>query len=85
MAWQATVHGVTESQTWLGRHMHISINKWKGIHQKLLDWDFPSGPEVRTLYFHCRGYGFLPGSSCGGSREFEAGMASARIRKQLLN
>ena len=27
----------------------------------------------------------VPGSSPGGSREFEAGMASARIRKQLLN
>ena len=27
----------------------------------------------------------LPGSSPGGSREFKAGTASARIRKQLLN
>ena len=27
----------------------------------------------------------LPGSSPGGSREFEAGTASARIRKQLLH
>ena len=27
----------------------------------------------------------LPGSSPGGSREFEAGTASVRIRKQLLN
>ena len=27
----------------------------------------------------------LPGSSPGESREFEAGMASARIRKELLN
>ena len=27
----------------------------------------------------------LPGSSPGGSREFEVGTASARIRKQLLN
>ena len=27
----------------------------------------------------------LPGSSPGGSREFEAETASARIRKQLLN
>ena len=31
------------------------------------------------------GNGSLPGSSPGGSREFEAGTASARIRKQLLN
>ena len=29
--------------------------------------------------------GMVPGSSPGGSREFEAGTASARIRKQLLN
>ena len=29
--------------------------------------------------------GHVPGSSPGGSRKFEAGMASARIRKQLLN
>ena len=27
----------------------------------------------------------MPGSSSGGSREFEAGTVSARIRKQLLN
>ena len=27
----------------------------------------------------------VPGSSPGGSREFEAGRASAKIRKQLLN
>ena len=27
----------------------------------------------------------MPGSNPGGSREFEAGMASVRIRKQLLN
>ena len=31
------------------------------------------------------GNGNLPGSSPGGSREFEAGTASVRIRKQLLN
>ena len=27
----------------------------------------------------------MPGSSPGGSRKFEAGMASAKIREQLLN
>ena len=32
-----------------------------------------------------KGSGNLPGSSPGGSREFEAGTASAKIRKQLLN
>ena len=41
-------------------------------------------PEVNSL---CRNWEFIwvPGSSPSGSREFEAGMASARIRKQLLN
>ena len=24
------------------------------------EWDFPSGPEVKTLGFHCRGHGFDP-------------------------
>ena len=32
-----------------------------------------------------KGQGQLSGSSPGGSREFEAGTASARIKKQLLN
>ena len=25
------------------------------------DWDFLGGPAVRTLHFHCRGHGFIPG------------------------
>ena len=41
--------------------------------------------EAAVLYPLQRGAGDLPGSSPGGSREFEAGTASARIRKQLLN
>ena len=24
-------------------------------------WEFPGGPVVRTLHFHCRGPGFNPG------------------------
>ena len=35
---------------------HICKN---GYHQKE-DKDFPSGPEVKTLCFPCRGYGFYP-------------------------
>ena len=29
-------------------------------HKKCLDWDFPGGPVVKTLCFHCRGRGFDP-------------------------
>ena len=41
---------------------------------------------LQPVCFSCREHGdrLLPGSSPGESREFEAGMASARIRKQLL-
>ena len=49
-------------------------------------------PDVSTVAFPHRilipeglGQKNLPGSSPGGSREFEAGTASAKIRKQLLN
>ena len=55
-------------------------------------------PSVGLSFFICQGLSalgrcrevvamrrLLPGSSPGGSREFEAGTASARIRKQLLN
>ena len=27
----------------------------------LLSWDFPRGPVVKTLHFHCRGTGSIPG------------------------
>ena len=39
----------------------------------------------RKAMTNLEGNGNLPGSSPGGSREFKAGTASARIRKQLLN
>ena len=38
-----------------------------------------------TVLFFPVCFSRLPGSSPGGSREFKAGTASARIRKQLLN
>ena len=47
--------------------------------EKLLGTQLPGEVEE-----YCRRIK-VPGSSPGGSREFEAGMASARIRKQLLN
>ena len=34
---------------------------WKGEGQIDPNWDFPGGPVVKTLHFHCRGTGFLPG------------------------
>ena len=37
------------------------------------------------MYVKTKIYILLPGSSSGRPKEFEAGTASARIRKQLLN
>ena len=28
--------------------------------KKIFPWDFPGGPVVKTLHFHCRGLGFNP-------------------------
>ena len=28
---------------------------------KTRNWDFPGGPVVKTLHFHCRGQGSIPG------------------------
>ena len=39
----------------------------------------------RSLVRYVCAFALVPGSSPGGSREFEAGTASVRIRKQLLN
>ena len=46
-------------------------------------WAWLSFIELDKAVVHWSDW--LPGSSPGGSREFEAGMASASIRKQLLN
>ena len=32
---------------------------WK-ISERGIGWDFPGGPVVKTLYFHCRGHKFNP-------------------------
>ena len=29
--------------------------------EKEMSWDFPGGPTVRTLRFHCHGWGSIPG------------------------
>ena len=44
-----------------------------------------SSDTVKKVSEHICTQWWVPGSSPGGSREFEAGTASARIRKQLLN
>ena len=51
----------------------------------LLQGIFPT-QGLNPGFPHCRQIKFrrVPGSSPGGSREFEVGTASARIRKQLL-
>ena len=37
---------------------NISVNSFKN-----LCWEFPGGPVVRALHFHCRGHGFNPSGS----------------------
>ena len=59
--------------TFVGKVMSLFFNRLSRSKCLLTSWLHPLP--------NC----FLPGSSPGGSREFEAGMASARIRKQLLN
>ena len=54
--WWITVHGVTKSQTPLSNYTYthtICIFK-------MLLGDFPGGPVVKTLSFHCRGCEFNP-------------------------
>ena len=48
----------------------------------------PGGGNGNPLQYSCLENPMdrrMPGSSSGGSREFEAGTVSARIRKPLLN
>ena len=49
------------------------------------DWNAKVGSQETPGVTGKFGLGILPGSRPSGSREFEVGMASARIRKQLLN
>ena len=40
----------------------ISVDEDKGFtNKKCYFTDFPGGPVVKTLYFHCRGMGSIPG------------------------
>ena len=54
-SWSAAIYGVARSQTQLKRLSSSSSNK------KCYFTDTPGGPVVKTLYFHCRGMGSIPG------------------------
>ena len=70
--WQATVHGAAKSRTWLSnkhKWMNNLVSHWGKIEIilsspaltiKSQNRDFPGGPVVRTLYFHCREHKFSP-------------------------
>ena len=62
------------------------VTPWTVAHQAPLSMGFPRQEYWSGLSFPSpEDLPDLPGSSPGGSREFEAGTASVRIRKQLLN
>ena len=69
-------------------HSSIPIHD-KHYQEKVgLEWNFFNLIKKKKVYK--KTYNIIvnvkvPGSSPGGSREFEVGMASARIGKQLLN
>ena len=42
------------------RPLRMSVLSWKGK-----EWDFPSGPVVKTPHLHCRQFGFIP---CWGTK-----------------
>ena len=71
------------SRLWL-RHFQNHLGRKINVCTKMSQKDkgkgtFQKGSKCVAIWV------VLPGSSPGGSREFEAGTASARIRKQLLN
>ena len=41
-------------------HTHTHTHTYTHTH-KILSWDFPGGPVVKTLCFHCSGHGSIPG------------------------
>ena len=55
----------------------LSVEMERG---KILEMEGEKNPSRRRISLRR-----LPGSSPGGSREFEVGTALAKIRKQLLN
>ena len=61
-AWWAAAYGVAQSQTRLKQlsssSSRVNIDRHKPYKHTL--WDFPSGPEAKTLCSQCRGPGFNP-------------------------
>ena len=53
----------------------LTIVKKQELDQKReLDGDFPGGPEVKSLHFHCRGYaGSIPGGATKFPRALQCG------------
>jgi len=69
--------------------VQAGFTKGRGTRDQIANirWIIKKAREFqKNIYYFCFiDYAKVPGSSPGGSREFEAGTASARIRKQLLN
>ena len=45
------------------RHMWEGGQRWSSLGATLANvfWDFPGGPVVKTLRFHCKRMGLIPG------------------------
>ena len=81
-AWGAAICGVTQSRT---RLMRLSSKHIFYINMHTYRYMHISRNGFTPKFALIRYKGVVPGSSPGGSREFKAGTASVRIRKQLLN
>ena len=83
-AWQAMVHRVTKSQRqlkWVMMDIWSISFKRVALIFSLLEYglgEFPGGPVVRILHFHCRGLGFDP---CWGTKIPKAMWRGLKKRK----
>ena len=63
--------------------MYISKNKWidfkKNTNKNIIGREFPGGPVVKTLCFHCWGLGSIPG---GGTKILQAERLSQKNKKE---
>ena len=51
-----------------------------GALKKRKEWEFPDGPVVKTLHFHCRGHDSIPGQ---GTEILQAG-SSCELSKMRM-
>ena len=83
-AWQAMVHRVAKSQRqlkWVMMDIWSISFKRVALIFSLLEYglgEFPGGPVVRILHFHCRGLGFDP---CWGTKIPKAMWRGLKKRK----